>query len=103
MTTNGATVTTLALIDGVESFQIQYGIDTDNDQTANSYVSIDNVTDADDVMSVRIMLLLMSNADRLAVTTASNAYNLLDFSFTEPGDNRLRRRIFTTINMRNRL
>jgi len=103
VTTNGGTVTTSALIDGVEGFQIQYGIDTDNNQTANSYVSADNVTDTDEVISVRITLLLMSNADRLAVVPASNTYNLLDFSFTEPGDERLRRRFSTTINMRNRL
>jgi len=94
---------TIALFDGVESFQVQYGIDTDNDQTANSYVTIDNVTDTDEVVSVRIMLLLMSNKDFLTVTPATNAYSLLDASFTEPGDSRLRRRISTTINMRNRL
>ena len=103
VTTNGGTVTTSALIDGVEGFQIQYGIDTDNDQAANSYVSADNVTDTDDVISVRITLLLMSNADRLAVVPATNTYNLLDVSFTEPNDERLRRRFSTTINMRNRL
>ncbi|RKZ48385.1 MAG: hypothetical protein DRQ58_04580 [Gammaproteobacteria bacterium] len=103
VTTNGGTVTTSALIDGVEGFQIQYGIDTDNDQAVNSYVSADNITDTDDVISVRITLLLMSNADRLAVVAANNTYNLLDFSFTEPGDERLRRRFSTTINMRNRL
>jgi hypothetical protein len=103
VTTNGGTVITSALIDGVEGFQIQYGIDTDNDRAANSYVSGDNVTDSDDVISVRINLLLMTNADRLAVIPANNTYNLLDFSFTEPGDERLRRRFSTTINMRNRL
>jgi type IV pilus assembly protein PilW len=91
------------LIDGVEGFQIQYGIDTDNDRAANSYVSADNVTDTDDVISVRITLLLMSNADRLALIPATLTYPLLDFSFTEPGDERLRRRFSTTINMRNRL
>jgi type IV pilus assembly protein PilW len=103
VTTNGGTVITSALIDGVEGFQIQYGIDTDNDRAANSYVSGDNVTDSDDVISVRITLLLMTNADRLAVIPANNTYNLLDFSFTEPGDERLRRQFSTTINMRNRL
>ena len=103
VTTNGGTVTTSALIDGVEGFQIQYGVDTDNDRAANSYVSGDNVTDSDEVISVRINLLLMTNADRLAVIPANNTYNLLDFSFTEPGDERLRRRFSTTINMRNRL
>jgi len=102
VTTNGGTVTS-ALIDGVEGFQIQYGIDTDNNQTANSYVSADNVIDTDDVISVRIILLLMSNADRLAVVPASTTYTLLDFSYIGPTDERLRRRFSTTINMRNRL
>jgi len=101
--TNGGTVTTLPLIDGVENLQIQYGIDTDNDQTANSYVNYDSVTNPDDVVSVRVYLLLLSNDDRLAVTPATSTYNLLDVSFTEPGDSRLRRRISTTVKMRNRL
>ena len=101
-TTNGGTVTR-ALIDGVEGFQIQYGIDTDNDQAANSYVSADNVTDTDDVISVRITLLLMSNADRLAVVPNTGSYNLLDVLYNVPNDERLRRQFSTTINMRNRL
>ena len=100
VTSNGGTV---ALIDGVEGFQIQYGIDTDNDQAANSYVSVDNVTDTDDVISVRITLLLMSNADRLAVVPNTGSYNLLDVLYNVPNDERLRRQFSTTINMRNRL
>ena len=55
------------------------------------------------VISVRIYLLLVSNENGLAVAPATNTYNLLDVSFTEPGDKRLRRRISSTINMRNRL
>jgi type IV pilus assembly protein PilW len=92
------------LIDGVQSFQIQYGVDTDNDQNANSYVTSNKVTDMSNVISVRIILLLISQEDGLAVTNADSAYKLLDVLFTEPGtDRKLRRRISTTINMRNRL
>jgi len=103
VTNDGTTTTSLALIDGVEGFQIQYGLDTDNDQTANSYLSINNVINTDDVVSVRFILLLMSNADRLALSTASSTYNLLDTTFTSPVDGRLRRLISTTVNIRNRL
>ena len=72
-----------------------------SDQTANCYANIDNVTATDNVMSVRIFLLL-SNQGGLDLSSATKTYPLLNISFPGPGDWRLRRRFLTTINMRNR-
>ena len=72
-----------------------------NDQTANCYVNINNVTVTDNVMSVRIFLLL-SNQDGLDLSSATKTCPLLNISFPGPGAWRLRQWFLTTINMRNR-
>jgi len=48
------------LIDGIENMQIFYGIDSDGDYAANYYVSANNVANMQQVVSVRISLLVVS-------------------------------------------
>ena len=92
-----------ALIDGVDSMQILYGIDTDvtADFIPNEYVTADKVPDWNRVMSVRVALLLNS-VDSVRSGTDTNAYNLLDVAGIGPFNDMLRRRVYSkTILLRN--
>ena len=104
---NGTTFVPLAT--GIESMQILYGLDTDFDQVTNNYVTADNVadTDMDDVVSIRIGLLMVSEDDNLALETDTKSYTLLNQTIYSTGstanDKRLRKMITTTVKLRNRL
>ena len=45
-------------MEGVESMEILYGVDTDGDDAANYYVTADAVADWAQVVSVRVSLLV---------------------------------------------
>ena len=96
---NGAISEEIA--EGVEDFQIQYGLDTDGDIFADLFVAANAVADWTRVVSVRASLLMRS---KLARATQSGAQNY-DFNGqvnVAPGDNRLRRPFNVTIQLRNR-
>ncbi len=99
--------TFVALVDGAENMQILFGEDTDNDQIPNRYVTATDVSDPDDVIAVRIALLLRSTEDFLRDTPDQNTYVLLDKQVYGPGnyadDRRIRRLLTSTIKLRNRL
>ncbi|TNC82247.1 MAG: hypothetical protein C9356_04315 [Oleiphilus sp.] len=65
MTLNGKNFQEQPLVEGVEYLQFDYGIDTDNDLIADTYVTADDLGDAvlndsddwDDVLSVRMSLI----------------------------------------------
>ena len=88
------------LIDGIEQMQIRYGIDTTDDDHPNQYVTSDDVPDMNDVMAVRIMLLVRSVNE--FVVEAPQALDYNDTNFTA-GDRRLRQVFSTTITLRNRI
>jgi type IV pilus assembly protein PilW len=92
----------LELIEGVQSMQILYGVDDDNDQFPNQYFTADNVPGPDfrDVVSVRIMLLLRSIDDFVTEDPQIYTYN---GTTTTPADRRLRQVFTTTIALRNRI
>ncbi len=88
------------LVEGVEEMQVLYGIDTDDDQFPNQYVDADNVPDFDDVVSVRIQLLVRSIDD--FVTEDPQTYTFNGATVT-PADRRIRQVFSTTIALRNRI
>jgi len=90
------------LVEGVQSMQIRYGIDTDavKDQFPNQYVPADEVPDFVDVVSVRIMLLMRSIDDLVTETPQNYTYN---GATVTPADRRLRQVFTTTIALRNRI
>lgn len=90
------------MIEGVEDMQILYGIDSDNDQFPNQYVTSNNVPDPDfeDVVSIRIMLLLRSIDDFVVEAPQTYTFNGVT---TTPADRRLRQVFTTTIALRNRI
>lgn len=91
------------MVEGVESMQVLYGVDTDADGTANRYRSARDVVDWRTIVSVRVGLLMISpggagNTDGLAKT-----YNVTDgIEFTSPANDRdLRYTTSITVDTRN--
>lgn len=100
---DGAAAVTRLVIDGVEAMHVLYGVDTDSDDAANQYVSAGNVADMEDVVSIRLSMLLRSLDDALIEVTDTGTYTLLDETVDPADDRRLRRVFSTTINLRNQL
>jgi type IV pilus assembly protein PilW len=92
--------TAVELVEGVQDLQILYGVDSDNDQFANQYLSSNNVADFDDVVSIRVMLLLRSIDDFVAEAPQTYSFNGAQ---TTAGDRRLRQVFTTTVALRNRI
>ena len=88
------------LIDGIEQMQILYGVDTTGDKFPNQYVTAPNVADMNDVMAVRVMLLVRSQDD--SVTEDFQKYTFNGANSTA-ADNRLRQVFSSTITLRNRV
>lgn len=97
-----------ALVEGVESFQVLYGVDNGatSDGIADSYVTANNVTAFTQVVSVRIGVLTRSI--QASGTASDNAldttvYNVAGTNIDPVPDDRRKRRAFnTTIQLRNR-
>ena len=94
------------LVEGVEDMQILYGVDTDSDanKVANIYYpasTVDTTSNWDNVVNIRVSLLLRTIENNVASTEINYFYNGSDNTPTT-GDKRLRRVFTTTINIRNR-
>jgi type IV pilus assembly protein PilW len=90
------------LIEGIQNMQILYGIDSDSipDGAANYYVSANNVSNMQRVVSVRISLLVVTLDDNLTQQPMTYIYNGVT---TTPTDHKIRRVFNTTIALRNHL
>jgi type IV pilus assembly protein PilW len=82
------------LIEGIESMQALYGIDTDGDRLVNSYVKASAVTDWARVISVSIALLIRS-IEPNALTSDTRSYPLLGTT-VGPFNDRYERTLYTT-------
>lgn len=89
------------LVEGVENMQVLYGEDTDEDQTADIYVTADNISDWNNLVGIRVNLLLQTLADHLTIDPQAYTYN--GATVTDPGDRRLRRVFTVSVGVRNRL
>jgi len=90
----------LELIEGVEELQMLYGLDTDDDDYPNQFVTIDNVADTFDIVAVRIRLMVRSNEDQVVEDTQVYSYN---GNTVTANDYRLRQQFSTTVALRNRV
>ncbi len=91
------------LVPGVEAMQVIFGEDTTTapgDGTADRFVPVGSVTNLDNVVAVRVYLLL-SGKEGVRLDTAAANYTLagVAYSFT---DNKIRRVVTQTIVLRNR-
>lgn len=88
------------LVEGIEDMQIQYGIDTDGDRAVDEYKTADEVVaNWEDVVSVRIDLLVQSVEDGVASQPQTYTFNN---ETKTPTDRRLRQAFSTVISLRNR-
>jgi type IV pilus assembly protein PilW len=91
------------LVSGVESMQILYGVTNDpDDPRAERYETAANVNNWEDVVSVRIALLMRSD-DNSVDTASVQIYNLAGTQITTESDRRARLVGVTTAAVRNRL
>ncbi|WP_339065432.1 PilW family protein [Teredinibacter turnerae] len=108
MASNGVIGNPQELVQGVESMQLLYGEnrDDDNFRSADVYVTANNVQDWNNVISVRVSLLLQSIDNNLSEGPVPYTFNgvTYDGAGNNPAvaDNRLRRVFTRTITLRNR-
>lgn len=88
------------IAEGVEGMKISYGIDSDNDNNADSYQTANNISIANwpNVVSVSIKVLLDSVED---VTSSQEIYSF-NGAETKASDYRMRREWNTFISLRNK-
>lgn len=94
------------LVQGVESMQISYGVDTNGDRAADSYVKANGIISWSEVVSVRLWLLMRSAEEILRGPVDTALYDIDGDGTIEIGpanDQRLRMVMSTTIGLRNRL
>lgn len=98
----------IELIEDVETMQLLYGEDTDSDGVANRYVTGNSIIDANNVVAIRIGLLVKSpnevgsDADTTTYNVAGTPVANTATAVTHAGDRRLRNVYTSTIKVRNR-
>ncbi len=96
------------LASNIENMQIQYGVDTDDDQDVDEYRNATAVTDWQDVISIRMALLLASHNGSLIETAESYSFDDTTFSYIKDdpagatADRSLRRTFTGFMALRNR-
>jgi type IV pilus assembly protein PilW len=102
--------TAIELVDGVESMQILYGVDSGTDGAADSYETADNVLSWQAVVSINISLLMRSSnitGDAAQLSDDTNTYvvggpDAATGVTIDPFDDMRRRRVFNiTMQIRN--
>lgn len=97
------TAAAIELAQGVENLQVLYGVDTspgDVNQSADNYVTANDVTDWNDVISARLHLLMRTLDDNM--TEARQTYRYVD-SNEDAGDRRIRKEFTALVTLRNRV
>ena len=100
----------VALVPGVESLQMLFGVDTDSDGSINGYVTATNITNTNNVRSIMISMVTRT-PDANAVNRSAQSVNHFDShypatgdagnTFNAPADGRMRQHSVTTIALRN--
>lgn len=92
-----------AMVEGVESMHILYGVDDDNDQAADRYLAATATLPWQRVVSVRIGLLLRSLTQDPKGEIDSRVYDVNGQALGPFNDRHFRQVFLTTIGLRNRL
>ena len=98
------------VLEGVESMQILYGLDVDNDQIVDRFEAANTIAANEwlDVITVRLGLL-MATGEEVTTEIDANTYNVAGTlisdtsTISHPADKKLRYVVNTTINLRNRV
>ncbi len=98
------------LVEGIENMQILYGEDlntADDDIQPTQYVTADNITDPDNVVAVRISLLVrtpqeLNRPQAASIHSLLGVDNATRVDITTQADRRIRKVFTTTILLRNK-
>ncbi len=95
---DGTRFTEHVLAVGVEQFQVEFGLDTDGNLTADRYASTDNIFNWDQVVSIKYSLVMRGSQQDNAIKD-SKTYNLVgNVAFTaKQDDQKFRRRAYTKV------
>jgi len=92
------------LVRGVERMAVRYGEDTDDDRATDGYRTADSVSNWDDVIAVRVSLLVRSREDNVVEDPPSITFPPgPEGSTISASDRRMRQVFTTTVSLRNRL
>jgi type IV pilus assembly protein PilW len=90
------------LVDGVEDLQIEYALDTDDNGTIDAFADPGGVTNWDEVMAVRVSLLLNSVNGASGVSAPYTFFPASSTSISPPSnDLRLRQEFTALVSVRN--
>lgn len=91
------------LLPRVDSFQVQYGIDTSpgDGVGATQYVNADALTVDNPVVAIRFAMLLSSGEVGINVKSSAESYYLLDQKIDAADDQQIRRVFMSTVQLRN--
>ncbi|TCK05938.1 PilW family protein [Marinobacterium mangrovicola] len=89
------------LVSNIQSMQVEYGVDSDNDNNVNSYETADAIGNWDQVLSARLSLLVSDETDNV-LEVAADALPA-PFQAVDTSDRRLRRVFTSTVALRNKL
>ena len=93
----------------VDNMQLIYGIDTNGDREVDAYQDASAVANWNNVLSIQIALLLMTEGDGTATKTTAHTFDSSDFSYkpdtsgSSTGDRYLRRAFYGYSTLRNRV
>ncbi|NIR32540.1 MAG: hypothetical protein GWN84_25185 [Gammaproteobacteria bacterium] len=102
----GTTLDEEGVVEGVEQLQVQYGVNTDGDLDGNAdqYFTADNVPNWNNVVSLRLSLLVRNPETDVSADDADTYDMVGGFSYTPPAaDRQFPRKLYNTvIQVRNR-
>jgi type IV pilus assembly protein PilW len=90
------------LVEGVDTMQVRYGLDADNNGSIENWVSAGAVADWTQVLSAEVTLLARAT-DEYGSEVDTAVYTLGDMQFDPVDDRRLRQVFSTAVGIRNRL
>ncbi len=90
------------IMPGILSLQFQYGESLDENMSANRYVSANEVADWNDVVSVRIFMLVETELNNVVPQGSDFSFQNKTFSPEDSSDKRIRREYTKTVFLRNR-
>lgn len=101
---SGTTVDLVAeeLVEGVDTMQVLYGVDSNTDGAVDEYRTANSVGDWSQVVSVRVALLMRA-PDEYGSERDTQVYGVNETQFDPVDDRRVREVFTTTVAIRNRL
>ncbi|MFN2308476.1 MAG: PilW family protein [Gammaproteobacteria bacterium] len=90
------------VVEGVENMQVLYGVDTNANRIVDNYVTANNVSNWNNVVSVQIALLMRAT-ERGDDISGAATYTLAGTDANAANDRRLRQIVSTTVTLRNRV